>query len=76
MARYRCTQDFELDAYDGDGFCTEETVSICAGDIFQAQDTDFRLVGGSNTIRLENAEAWMEITPDYLEAFFEKIEEE
>lgn len=75
MKLYRCKQDFALDAYDDDGFSLDEAITIEAGEVFQRSDGRFRIVGGSDTIHLENDHAWIEITPDLLGQFFNEVKE-
>ena len=75
MKDYICKQDFALDAFDDDGRSLEETITIEAGEVFQRSDDRFRIVGGSDTIHLENDHAWIEITPDLLGQFFDEVRE-
>lgn len=73
MKLYRCKQDFALDAYDDDGFSLDEAITIEAGEVFQRSEDRFRVVGGSETIHLENDHAWIEITGDLLGQFFDEV---
>lgn len=76
MKLYRCKQDFALDAYDDDGFSLDEAITIEAGEVFQRSESRFRIIGGSDTIHLENDHAWIEITGDLLEQFFDEVTED
>ena len=75
MKMYRCKQDFELEAYDDDGFSLDKAITIEAGEVFQRSENRFRVVGGPETIHLENDHAWIEITGDLLEHFFDEVKE-
>ncbi len=76
MKLYRCKQDFELTAYDDDGFSLEETITIETGEVFQRSEDRFRIIGDSDSIHLENDHAWIEITGDLLEQFFDEVTED
>ena len=73
MKLYRCKQDFELTAYDDDGRDLEKSITIEAGEVFQRSEDRYRYVGGPDTIHLENDHAWIEITGDLLEQFFDEV---
>lgn len=76
MKKYRCKVGFLLDRYDDDGFYTDEYEEVEEGSVFERSEDWHRIAGGPDSIRLENGKQWMEITQDYLDAYFEPIDEE
>lgn len=75
--KYRCTKQLLLDSYDDDGFLTEESSEFVEpGEVFEHDETDFRCVGGSETVRLTQdgqCWRWLEILPETLHEYFEEI---
>lgn len=75
MKEYRCIKELQLECYDDDGFIIENKMSIVSvGEIFEMEDTQHRLVGGKDTVRLSNDRQWMEILPETLSECFECME--
>lgn len=75
---YKCIKPLLLDRYDGNGFLEEENaMQIEVGEIFEVdeEDCDYLLIADKPALRLENARRWIEIYPDTLAEYFERIEE-
>ena len=52
--QYKCIKQLVLDYYESDGFCTDETMTIEAGEIFEANNRyPYNIVGGNDCIHLE-----------------------
>lgn len=76
MKQYVCTKSFTLDQYDDDGFSTDIVLEVEEGEVFFRFNTSFRLIGGKNTVRLDNALRWIEISEETLAAHFVQVEKE
>lgn len=75
MKKYTCIKTLCLEEYDEHGSVIENSYRIVnVGEIFKADDSPFRMVGGSDTIRLHNAEHWVEIMPETLVEHFVEME--
>lgn len=75
MKKYICTKALFLEEYDDNGFFVEGSAKmISVGDVFELDDSGFRMVGGSDTIRLQNARHWLEVLPNTLAEYFMKLE--
>lgn len=75
--KYKCIKPLLLDRYDENGFLEEDNaMQIEVGEIFEAdEDCDYLLIADKPALRLENARRWIEIYPDTLAEYFERIEE-
>lgn len=81
MDKYRCIQDFYVEKYDGDGFPTDKYALIPKDSIWMLS-TERLEIAVSPCVRLERVwkskryktRPWIEITPEHLEQFFEKVE--
>ena len=74
--KYICKESFPIDVYDDDGFCIpEKSMWVKEGTVFEKLDSDLRLVGGFDTIRLESEDTWIEITEERLNDYFEVVDE-
>lgn len=71
--KYVCKKDFALQEYDDYGFSKDTYIKISKGDIFELKDTEYRYVGGSETVRLENDDAWIEILEKTFLEYFEAV---
>ncbi|NBI08216.1 hypothetical protein [Senegalia massiliensis] len=73
MKRYICTKELLIPRYDDHGCQVEnEDIEIVKGSIWEIDDTNFRMIGGINSIRLLNDEhGWLEIEGDTLKEYFE-----
>ena len=74
--KYICTEGFAVEQFDDDGFPTGKWNTVEEGEVWTVEDTAFRLVGGSDTVRLfrqkGKREWWLEITQDHLDMYFKK----
>lgn len=73
--RYKCIGDFPIDVYDEDGRFTQEQILIKEGSLWETEETDYRFIGGKDTIRLVsdiegNSYRWIEITEENLSRHF------
>lgn len=74
--QYRCKLEIFLDNCDDDGFLIEESgASIEPGEVFEKEETNLRVAGAPETIRLSNDRCWIEIMPETLKEHFELIED-
>lgn len=74
MDRYICTVDFEVEEFDEDGFCTGEYMTVYAGEIYQATEDSFRVVGGEDTIHLDGENGnWLELLEETINANFKLL---
>lgn len=73
--KYRCKKPLVLDLYDDDGFSAEGQKYVEVGEAFEVAETSFRVAGGPDTIRLENAMGWMELLPETIGEYFEEAKE-
>lgn len=72
--KYRCKKGFLIKECDDDGFFMKGYKSVEEGDIYEQLDTDFRVVGGNETIRMESDNGdWLEIAPEHLAKYFEPV---
>ena len=77
--KYKCIKEFYVDKYDGDGFLLyDEYCIIPVGSVWIVDESNTRIVGGSETIRLEletneNKYQWLEILEDTLNEHFEAL---
>jgi hypothetical protein len=71
--KYVCTKGFSFDKHDDDGFFTGEVINVEQGDEFDLSDSEFRTVGGKDSIRLENDNLWLELTREMLDSHFEEV---
>ena len=75
--QYKCIKQLVLNYYESDGFCTDETMTVEIGEIFEAHNKyPYNIVGGDDCIHLENDDGrWIEIYPDTLsEHFVEEVD--
>lgn len=70
MKEYVCIKSFTVDQYDEDGFSTDIVWDIEEGELFLRSNAPYRLIGGKDTVRLENALRWIEISEETLAAHF------
>ena len=83
MNKYRCIQDFYVDKYDENGFCTDKQYLITKDSIWELSCEKLE-IAVSPCVRLERVwkskraktRPWIEIMPEHLEQFFEKMEAE
>ena len=83
MDKYRCIRDVYINKYDGDGFCTDKYVFIPKDSIWALSSENLE-IAVSPCVRLERVwksksaktMPWIEITPEHLEQYFEKVEVE
>ena len=73
MINYRCKKELALAEYDDDGRCTETIMNVEPGEILQSSDDRYRLIGGPETVHLENAQHWIEIDAETLSEYFEEV---
>ena len=72
--KYVCTEGFCVEMYDDDGFSTDRYIDVEVGEEYETDDSDFRLVGSKDSIRLESKNGnWLELTPDYVSRFFSPV---
>lgn len=70
MKKYRCVKILYLFEYDDDGFLTENIVEVDEGEVFQLSLDIHKIIGGEETIHLENENKWIEITFETLNEYF------
>ena len=75
MRKYRCTQDFYFDEYDEDGFPLDSQSLVPKGSVWELSSREL-VVAIKPCVRLEMGTKWIEIAPEHLEQFFEKVEVE
>lgn len=75
--KYICVCGFAVEMFDDDGFSLEEYTTVENGDVYELAETDFRLVGGRSSVRLESKERgdWLELTQDFFQEHFAPAEE-
>lgn len=74
MKNYICIKPLQLECYDDDGFVVENKYFwVSKGEVLQRSDGKFRCVGGNDSIRLENDNQWLEISPETLKEHFEEM---
>ena len=73
--QYNCIKQLVLDYYESDGFCTDETMTVEIGEIFEAHNKyPYNIVCGADCIHLENDDGrWVEIYPDTLYEHFVEV---
>lgn len=78
MKLYICTEGFSIDLVDDDGFFTGKYDEVQKGSLWELQEVDYRMVGGSDSVRLNGVGPangmWLEITKERLEMYFEEVE--
>lgn len=68
---YVCTKQLSLATYDDEGFVIEnEYYTVEVGEVFEKSECPYRMIGGSDTVRLESATRWIEITEDTFKKHF------
>ena len=80
MDEYRCIQDFYVEKCDEDGFSTDKYACIPKDSIWTLSSESLEFAE-SSYVRLERVwksksaktRPWIEITPEHLEQFFEKV---
>lgn len=75
---YRCIKDLSVPTCDDDGFTIEnERFYIDKGTVWEQDESNFRMVGALDSIRLINIEdgSWLEVYQDTLDECFELIAE-
>lgn len=74
MKNYICIKPLQLECYDDDGFVVKNKYfEVSKGKVLQRSDGKFRCVGGNDSIRLENDNQWLEISPETLKEHFEEL---
>lgn len=74
MKNVKCKKVFTVEKYDGDGFIiNNQYMSIKEGSVWEIDDGLSRIIGGD--VRLEdNNGAWLEISHDIFDEYFEVVE--
>ena len=74
--KYICKKAFALETCDEEGFLLEEYMTVEVGEVYEVMEDKFRMVGGDETIRLENYENgnWLELLQETIDQYFEKAE--
>lgn len=75
--KYICKQGFSVEEYDDDGWSTDKYMNIEAGEVYEVNDDWPRVVGGYDSIRLENKENgnWLELQQATIDQYFDRVEE-
>jgi len=74
--KYVCTEGFSVEMFDGDGFSEDRYLDIYEGEVYEVDETDFRMIGRPDSIRMECENGnWLELTPDYVSRFFSPFED-
>ena len=72
---YVCVKPFTIAKVDEDGFTVDsERVVAKKGSIWYLVDKDTRMVGGAESVYLENSSSWIEITQERFQKCFRKVE--
>lgn len=77
--KYRCIKELYVDKYDEDGFWNGcDYIVIPVGSIWIVDESNVKIVGGSETIRLEldtseHKYQWLEILENTLNEHFEAL---
>lgn len=75
MRKAVCIKLFAIEMCDDDGFFLEDYMYVDEGKVFQIDDTSFRVVGGSDTVRLDSDDGtWLEITPEHFSEYFKEVD--
>lgn len=73
MTEYVCVKELCLDTYDANGFFEEEgNTFIKVGEVFQRSEDDYRLIGDSDSVRLDSDRHWIEISEETLNEHFKR----
>ena len=73
---YTCVEPFAISKIDEDGYTVDSESIIPEKDsIWYRTEKDTRIVGGLDSIYLENSSAWIEITPERFKRHFRKVQE-
>ncbi len=73
--KYRCIKGFAVNNSDDDGFLTEELINIEVGSEWEVDESGYRMVGDSDSVRLEAEDgSWLEITKEHLSEYFTAVE--
>lgn len=71
---YKCKKPLTVSKYDDNGFFIEnDVINIKVGTIFEVSETENLFIAAKPAIRLENSSCWIEVYPETLELYFEKI---
>lgn len=74
VKKFECTNNFYVDKYDADGFWTGKQTIIKKGEVFECDLEDkLRVVGGDDTLRLENDKQWLELTEESIRENFVEV---
>ena len=73
MDKYRCIQDFYISEYDEDGFPLDTKTIVSKDSVWELSNMEL-VVAIKPCVRLEMGTKWIEITPEHLEQYFEKVE--
>ena len=68
--KYKCIEAFSVRAFDDDGGEIDLYFTIEKGEVYEKQETDFRLIGTPGTIRLENEDGWLELDQETIDTYF------
>lgn len=70
--KYKCTSSFQVMQCDDEGRFLETYKTIRQGGIYEVEDTEYRLAGDKQSIRLFNVRTnyWLEITKETLDRYF------
>lgn len=75
MRKCVCTESFEVQMCNENGFLIDSEIYVKEGTEFEISDLPNRVVGGSDSIRLSNAKLWLEIDPDTFSTHFKEVSE-
>jgi hypothetical protein len=76
MSKVKCIKPFILEECDPDGFFTDDYIAIQKNTVFNVSSDGYRLVGDSDTVRLENGIKWLELTKETFNEHFVVIDNE
>ena len=72
---YICIEPFTVSKVDEDGYMVDnETVTAEKNSVWYKVEKEVTMVGGPDSIYLENPSAWIEVTPKRFQKHFRKLE--
>jgi len=69
--KYICVEGFAVEMFDDDGFSEDEYTTVEVGDEYELSESPFRIVGRSDSVRLEGRDGnWLELTQEHFARYF------
>lgn len=70
---YECTESFELDKYDDNGFSTDGMMVIEKGSLWELNDDGGNIIGSEHHLDNLDGSSWIEIDGDFLKVYFKEV---